>query len=120
MHPSSRIVKLPTQGNPLKSSLKNSPNKNKRKQHKQHLLQQQESIAGSCPPSSSPPRPFCIKPAPSDVSPVLVFLNPKSGGNQVRTSEEYSNGRYQNFLFLFAGGEADAKVPVAAEPAAGV
>jgi diacylglycerol kinase (ATP) len=66
---------VPKEGN-FKSSLKNSPNKNKRKEQKR--LQQQESTT-ACP---TPQRPFILKPVPSDISPVLVFLNPKSGGNQ--------------------------------------
>jgi diacylglycerol kinase (ATP) len=38
---------------------------------------------GLCGPKSLPSaRPFCLKPIPSNISPVLVFINPKSGGNQ--------------------------------------
>ena len=60
-------MKRPREGD-FKSSLKNSPNKNKRK-----AQQRQDLIA----------KPFLIKPVPDpEISPILVFINPKSGGNQ--------------------------------------
>ena len=33
-------------------------------------------------PSAAAALPFVLKPIPSSISPVLVFINPKSGGNQ--------------------------------------
>ncbi|XP_050498075.1 eye-specific diacylglycerol kinase isoform X1 [Diabrotica virgifera virgifera] len=66
--PPSWIVKLPKKGN-FKSSLRKSPKKRtsvKKNKHKdkEHRI-------------------FAIKPIPStNVSPVIVFINPKSGGNQ--------------------------------------
>ena len=58
----------------FKSSLKSSPNKNRRR--RQQSVDQDEG-------DSDARKPFCIKPIPSNnISPVLVFLNPKSGGNQ--------------------------------------
>ena len=42
------------------------------------------AIQSASPRSPSAPtnRPFVLKPIPSSISPVLVFINPKSGGNQ--------------------------------------
>ncbi|KAG5887656.1 hypothetical protein JTB14_003109 [Gonioctena quinquepunctata] len=66
--PPSWIVKLPKKGS-FKSSLRKSPKKRtsvKRNKHK-----------------DKEHRYFAIKPIPStNVSPVIVFINPKSGGNQ--------------------------------------
>ncbi|XP_049540536.1 eye-specific diacylglycerol kinase-like [Anopheles darlingi] len=64
--PPSWIVKLPRKGD-FKSSLRKTPLKKKR----------------SSKDSSVEPRTFAIKPIPTaNITPVLVFINPKSGGNQ--------------------------------------
>ncbi|XP_022241600.1 eye-specific diacylglycerol kinase-like isoform X2 [Limulus polyphemus] len=69
--PPSWIVKLPRKGS-FKSSLRRSPKKRgstKRKTKKENEKEQ--------------PRTFAIKPIPSATSkPLIVFINPKSGGNQ--------------------------------------
>ncbi|XP_058053699.1 eye-specific diacylglycerol kinase [Anopheles bellator] len=66
--PPSWIVKLPRKGD-FKSSLRKTPQK-KRKSSKDAA-------------ASKEPRAFAIKPIPTaNVTPVLVFINPKSGGNQ--------------------------------------
>ncbi|XP_045492841.1 eye-specific diacylglycerol kinase isoform X2 [Colias croceus] len=67
--PPSWIVKLPRRGS-FKSSLRKSPKKKNaaKKKGKDSKVEQ---------------RPFVIKPIPTaNVKPVLVFINPKSGGNQ--------------------------------------
>ncbi|KAK6625681.1 hypothetical protein RUM43_005980 [Polyplax serrata] len=68
--PPSWIVKLPRKGS-FKSSLRKSPKK------KQIMKKRsKEKIEKEC-------RTFVIKPIPSaSVKPVIVFINPKSGGNQ--------------------------------------
>lgn len=69
--PSTWILKVPRKGS-FKSSLKNSPSKNRRRK-----------AEASSPTAEEGLRPFCIKPIPDHkISPLLVFLNPKSGGNQ--------------------------------------
>ncbi|XP_022237167.1 eye-specific diacylglycerol kinase-like [Limulus polyphemus] len=69
--PPSWIVKLPRKGS-FKSSLRSSPKKigsPKRKPKKEN--------------GKEPPRTFTIKPIPSAASkPLIVFINPKSGGKQ--------------------------------------
>ncbi|CAK1578467.1 unnamed protein product [Parnassius mnemosyne] len=67
--PPSWIVKLPRRGS-FKSSLRKSPKKKNVSKKK-------------AKDSKSENKPFVIKPIPtSNVKPVLVFINPKSGGNQ--------------------------------------
>uniref|UniRef100_A0A182FLG8 Diacylglycerol kinase n=1 Tax=Anopheles albimanus TaxID=7167 RepID=A0A182FLG8_ANOAL len=64
--PPSWIVKLPRKGD-FKSSLRKTPLKKKR----------------SSKDNTVEPRTFAIKPIPTaNITPVLVFINPKSGGNQ--------------------------------------
>jgi len=42
-----------------------------------------ESVSGSASPTSSTRKIFIVKPIPSQqAKPILVFINPKSGGNQ--------------------------------------
>ncbi|XP_039453074.1 eye-specific diacylglycerol kinase isoform X4 [Culex pipiens pallens] len=66
--PPSWIVKLPRKGS-FKSSLRKSTQKKKK--------------AGKKPSVPKEPRTFVIKPIPTaNLTPVLVFINPKSGGNQ--------------------------------------
>ncbi|XP_055526255.1 eye-specific diacylglycerol kinase isoform X2 [Wyeomyia smithii] len=66
--PPSWIVKLPRKGS-FKSSLRKTPQKKKKTGKKASV--------------SKEPRTFVIKPIPTaNVTPVLVFINPKSGGNQ--------------------------------------
>ncbi|XP_055681925.1 uncharacterized protein LOC129789281 isoform X2 [Lutzomyia longipalpis] len=65
--PPSWIVKLPRKGS-FKSSLRKSPRKKQ---------------VGKKKPKDREPRTFVIKPIPTaNVTPVIVFINPKSGGNQ--------------------------------------
>uniref|UniRef100_A0A182QAE4 Diacylglycerol kinase n=1 Tax=Anopheles farauti TaxID=69004 RepID=A0A182QAE4_9DIPT len=67
--PPSWIVKLPRKGN-FKSSLRKTPQKKKQKPGKKASVPRE-------------PRTFVIKPIPTaNITPVLVFINPKSGGNQ--------------------------------------
>lgn len=69
--PPSWIIKLPRKGS-FKSSLRKTPKK-RDASHKKS--KDKDSKA------------FMIKPIPSTkVTPVLVFINPKSGGNQVNAS----------------------------------
>lgn len=66
--PPSWIVKLPRKGS-FKSSLRRTPKKKTANKKKSKEKEQKT---------------FVIKPIPtSNVTPVLVFINPKSGGNQV-------------------------------------
>ncbi|XP_049276791.1 eye-specific diacylglycerol kinase isoform X2 [Anopheles funestus] len=66
--PPSWIVKLPRKGN-FKSSLRKTPQKKKKAGKKVSIPRE--------------PRTFVIKPIPTaNITPVLVFINPKSGGNQ--------------------------------------
>lgn len=66
--PPSWIVKLPRKGS-FKSSLRKTPRKKPASKKKS---KEKES------------KTFVIKPIPTaNVTPVLVFINPKSGGNQV-------------------------------------
>lgn len=66
--PPSWIVKLPRKGS-FKSSLRRTPKKKTSNKKKSKEKEQKT---------------FVIKPIPtSNVTPVLVFINPKSGGNQV-------------------------------------
>lgn len=67
--PPSWIVKLPRKGS-FKSSLRKSPKKKNASKKKGK-------------DSKNEHKPFVIKPIPTtNVKPVLVFINPKSGGNQ--------------------------------------
>ncbi|OXU26343.1 hypothetical protein TSAR_003470 [Trichomalopsis sarcophagae] len=71
--PPSWIVKLPRRGN-FKSSLRKSPKK-KRSQPKKSKDKEEEK--------EDPGQLWVVKPIPTNsVTPVLVFINPKSGGNQ--------------------------------------
>ncbi|XP_023246195.1 eye-specific diacylglycerol kinase isoform X2 [Copidosoma floridanum] len=71
--PPSWIVKLPRQGK-LKSSLRKSPRKRRSQARKQ------QDAAGE---KEDPLKLWAIKPIPNtSVTPVLVFINPRSGGNQ--------------------------------------
>ncbi|XP_055612047.1 eye-specific diacylglycerol kinase isoform X2 [Uranotaenia lowii] len=66
--PPSWIVKLPRKGS-FKSSLRKTPQKKKK--------------AGKKASIPKEPKTFVIKPIPTaNITPVLVFINPKSGGNQ--------------------------------------
>ena len=66
--PPSWIVKLPRKGS-FKSSLRKTPKK--------------KTQSGKKKSQPKEPRTFVIKPIPTaNLSPVLVFINPKSGGNQ--------------------------------------
>ncbi|XP_052122101.1 eye-specific diacylglycerol kinase isoform X3 [Frankliniella occidentalis] len=68
--PPSWIVKLPRRGS-FKSSLRKSPKKKGSSKKKSKEKAEKE------------PRAFVIKPIPTaNVRPVIVFINPKSGGNQ--------------------------------------
>ncbi|CAG2106022.1 unnamed protein product [Medioppia subpectinata] len=98
--PPTWIVKLPRRGS-FKSSIRRSP-KTKRASSKKrtkkdessavvtvdnHLHHQLHALHGSSPPPTkefgAQHRSFAIKPIPSSSSkPLLVFINPKSGGNQ--------------------------------------
>uniref|UniRef100_A0A6A7FXB6 Diacylglycerol kinase n=4 Tax=Hirondellea gigas TaxID=1518452 RepID=A0A6A7FXB6_9CRUS len=68
--PPSWIVKLPRRGS-FKSSLRKSPKKRSSKKNKSREKSEKET------------RTFAIKPIPNaTVKPIIVFINPKSGGNQ--------------------------------------
>lgn len=65
-------MKLPRKGS-FKSSLRKTPKKKSSSKRK---------------PKEKEPRTFIIKPIPiNQITPVLVFINPKSGGNQVSYGE---------------------------------
>lgn len=73
--PPSWIVKLPRRGN-FKSSLRKSPKKKKPQPKKSKDKDEKDEKDDPC-------KLWVIKPIPnSDVTPVLVFINPRSGGNQ--------------------------------------
>ncbi|XP_050694197.1 eye-specific diacylglycerol kinase-like isoform X2 [Eriocheir sinensis] len=68
--PPSWIVKLPRRGS-FKSSLRKSPKKRSSTKRKSRDKNDKDT------------RPFAIKPIPSvNIKPLIVFINPKSGGNQ--------------------------------------
>lgn len=83
--PPSWIVKLPRRGS-FKSSLRKTPRKkpaSKKKSKEKEL------------------KTFVIKPIPNaNVTPVLVFINPKSGGNQVRVWAVYRLYTFQLFMVI--------------------
>ena len=85
MVPPSWIVKVPTSQN-FKSSLKASPLKAKNgKTFKVNENAEDESNNNKTEdkPKNSIKEFFCIKPIPeTSVTPLVIFLNPKSGGNQ--------------------------------------
>uniref|UniRef100_A0A0A9YX04 Diacylglycerol kinase n=2 Tax=Lygus hesperus TaxID=30085 RepID=A0A0A9YX04_LYGHE len=78
--PPAWIVKLPRRGS-FKSSLRKSPKK-KSSSKKKPSKERSESDASE-PSVEKEERTFTLKPIPtSNVRPVIVFINPKSGGNQ--------------------------------------
>lgn len=82
--PPSWIVKVPRKGS-FKSSLKTSPNKKKKKGLSKPVekIEEGDVAEGVVIPIIDKEKPFCLKPIPSpNINPILVFLNPKSGGNQ--------------------------------------
>lgn len=84
--PPSWIVKLPRKGS-FKSSLRRTPKKKTANKKKSKEKEQKT---------------FVIKPIPtSSVTPVLVFINPKSGGNQVSVLSHNIFTRLKNFVFFF-------------------
>ena len=80
--PPSWIVKLPRKGS-FKSSLKYSPNKTKSNKDDDEGDEGGDDENKKKKKKKKKEAPFCIKHIPNaDVAPLLVFLNPKSGGNQ--------------------------------------
>lgn len=76
--PPSWIVKLPSKGN-FKSSIR-TPKRTRPINNKKNNSKQQSKD----PKDQKEQKAFIIKPIPtSDITPVIVFINPKSGGNQV-------------------------------------
>lgn len=72
--PPSWIVKLPVKGN-FKSSLRQN---NQKQRHQRQPSKKKQAK------DNKEPKAFIVKPIPSpEVIPVIVFINPKSGGNQV-------------------------------------
>ena len=79
--PPSWIIKLPRKGS-FKSSLKHSP-KRSATTAGEHLSYLETKKTGKVKSPGQQSQTFIMKPIPSpSICPVLVFVNPKSGGNQ--------------------------------------
>ena len=100
--PPSWIVKVPTSQS-FKSSLKASPLKAKNGKTFKMVENNtdENSNQSDDKPKNSIKDFFCVKPIPeTSVTPILVFLNPKSGGNQgVKLMQKFQCGHLIQEIF---------------------